>query len=134
MSLRERIRAMAEALPTESARVELSRADLLTMLEEGGSAERSPKDQEPLMDLSVAEIMVATGKARSTVIGWINSGGLDAYHFGREWRITRAAWHAYLQTKRSKGRAKTEGGKKHTPQPKHADGLGSWRSVVGGAS
>lgn len=62
----------------------------------------SPSFDEPLMDLSVADIMVATGKARSTVIGWMRElRDLGAYRFGREWRIPRAAWDEFLARRRA---------------------------------
>lgn len=130
---------MAAALPTESARVELSKTDLLAMLEEAGAVESAAgSDQEPLMDLSVSEIMEATGKARSTVIGWINNGDLESYMFGREHRITRVEWRAFLSRRR-----RGEELKKSSSAPNRADApkskgtgdeLGSWRGLVAGGS
>lgn len=103
----------------------LTKRDLLDMLEgAGGETSASPADQEQLMDLSVNEIMEATGKARSTVIGWINSGELQSYMFGREHRVTRAAWRDFLRRRREED-----------PSPRvevEAVDLGSWRSLAAG--
>lgn len=103
----------------------LTKRDLLDMLEAaGGETTAGPADQEQLMDLSVSEIMEATGRARSTVIGWINSGELQSYMFGRERRVTRAAWNDFLRRRRGEG-----------PTPgveAEAVDIGSWRSLAAG--
>lgn len=130
MTLAERIRALAEALPTEEAKVELSRADLVAMLQEDGTEAGSrTADEEQLMDLSVTEIMAATQKARSTVIGWINSGQLESYRFGREHRITRAAWRSFLDCRR-----RGENPARASPVAGRLNGvadLSGWRRLAG---
>lgn len=85
MTLKERLRQLAEALPSPTATVNLSRADLETLL--GDAAE-----PEPLSDLTVEDVAEEVGRARSTVRGWCHDRKLRAYRLnGREWRITRAA-------------------------------------------
>lgn len=116
-----------------------TKGDLLEMLEGAeGEAYLPSAGEEPLMDLSVSEIMEATGKARSTVIGWINNGDLESYMFGREHRITRVEWRAYLSRRR-----RGEEPKKSSSAPNRADAskskgggdeLGSWRGLVTGGS
>lgn len=103
MTLRERLRQLAEALPRGGA-VTFSRDDLLAMLEEDG-AENSPAERSTavLDDLTVEDIMQATNRARSTVCGWMPElKRLGAYKLGREWRVPRATWEAFLAKRRDR--------------------------------
>lgn len=93
-----RLRQLAEALP-EGAAVTLTREQLLALLEETRNAPESGAG-EVFGDLTVVDIMAATNRARSTVCAWIASGELRAYRFGREWRVTRAAWQDFLDSRR----------------------------------
>lgn len=131
MNLADRLQRLADALPSEAASVMLSKRDLLDMLDGAGpecAAARS--SQEPLMDLSVQDVMDATGRARSTVIGWINASKLEAYKFNnREWRIPRDAWRQFQRRQQ---------GASDAPQASMEDSeLSSWRrelSHAGGRS
>jgi predicted DNA-binding transcriptional regulator AlpA len=53
-------------------------------------------------DLNVEDIMNATSRERSTVLGWIHDGDFPgAYKLnGREWRIPQADWKACLNRER----------------------------------
>ena len=87
MTLHDRLRQLASALPSDDSAVTITRADLMALLEEGG-------DPATLgSDLTAQE----TGRARSTVRGWLIAGMLRGYKLnGRDWRIPRAALRDYL--------------------------------------
>ena len=91
MTLQERLRRLAEALPSDESSIVITKADLLSMLEGDGRS-------EPARDLSVDEVAYETGRAPSTVRGWLLSGALRGYKLnGRDWRVTRPALHEYLR-------------------------------------
>ena len=119
MRLADRLRALADALP-EGGSVTFTRADLLAMLAEDGEPS-GRQGAAPLMDLTVDDIMEATGRARSTVCGWIAAGQLRAYRFGREWRIPHEAWREFLDRHRTGEPAG------HAPAPRPAPDLSAWR-------
>lgn len=90
MTAAARLRAMAEALPSDAASVTLTRADLLQIVE----GEAAPLHGR---DLTVHEVAEETQRAASTVRGWLIDGQLEGYKLrGRDWRVTRAALRRFL--------------------------------------
>lgn len=73
--------------------------------------------RERIADLRVPEVAEELGRAPSTVRGYIRRGELDAYRFGREYRIRPSAVRAFLD--------------KQAEEPVSVDvesaDLGSWR-------
>lgn len=91
MTLHERLRQLATALPSDSAAVTLTRADLLSLVD--GAEE----PVGPSGDLTVDDVAKEARRAPSTVRGWLNSGELKGYKLNhRDWRITRHALRDYL--------------------------------------
>ena len=70
MTLHERLRQLALALPSDDASVTITRAALLALVEEDGAPEA------PVRDLTVEEVAEETGRAASTVRGWLLAGVL----------------------------------------------------------
>ena len=50
--------------------------------------------------LTLPEVAEQLKVSRRTVYRWIKSGGLDAYQFGREYRITESALKNFLEAHR----------------------------------
>ena len=97
MTLHERLRQLALALPSDDASVTITRAALLALVEEDGAPEA------PVRDLTVEEVAEETGRAASTVRGWLLAGVLRGYKLnGRDWRIPHPALREYVsnQTER----------------------------------
>ncbi len=91
MTLHHRLRQLASALPSDDAAVSFTRADLLALLEEDGTP------ATPTRDLTVEEVAEETGRAPSTVRGWLISGALRGFKLNnRDWRIPRPALRDYL--------------------------------------
>lgn len=99
MTLRDRLCALAEALPSDSSAVTLTRTDLLELLErEADGGERAASAR----DLTVEDVAAETGRAASTVRTWLISGALNGYKLNRpDWRVPRASLQAYLKDQRS---------------------------------
>lgn len=91
MTLRERLRQLALALPSQAA-VTLTKADLLALVADEA-------DPVPVArDLRVEEVADETGRAPSTVRGWLIAGHLRGYKMnGRDWRVPRDALTEYLK-------------------------------------
>ena len=86
MTLHDRLRQLASALPSDDAGIFLNRADLLTLAEEGGVP------ATPTRDLTTKEVAHETHRAPSTVRGWCISGALRGFKLNnRDWRIPRPA-------------------------------------------
>ena len=64
--------------------------------------ERDPVgDDEPLKDLSVADVAEIVGRSESTVRGWLAAGELRGYKLnGRDWRVTREGLREYRDAQR----------------------------------
>ncbi|HSW31892.1 MAG TPA: helix-turn-helix domain-containing protein [Longimicrobiales bacterium] len=117
MTTADRLRALVSLLPSDSSAVTLTRQDLVTLLEEAPGA--SPPSSR---DLSVEEVAAETGRAPSTVRGWLISGALRGYKLNaRDWRIPRAALRAYLD-------AQGAGPAEAQPDPENVD-ISAWRRV-----
>lgn len=117
MNLQDRLQRIASALPSDDSSVTLSRADILTLL---GDEELDPC--EPLHDLTVQQVADATGRAPSTVRGWLSSGALRAYKLNsRDWRVPQAALRAYLTEQACEPRGSSGDGE--------ALDLSAWRTV-----
>jgi len=92
-----RIRLLVEALPSETASVTLSRADLVLLLADI-DAVREPSISG---DLTVEDVASAVRRAPSTIRRWLISGALRGYKLNRrDWRVTRAALEEYLERQR----------------------------------
>jgi len=104
MTLAERLRRLASALPSDASAVTITRADLISLLEE------EARPAAPCRDLTVEEIAEETGRAPSTVRGWLLSGVLRGYKLnGRDWRVPRPALRQYLSAHAEANRAGNEG-------------------------
>lgn len=90
-----RLKSLLGALPSDSSAVVLSRADLAVLLDEGAAAD----DTLPERDLTVGDVAAETGRATSTVRGWLLRGELRGYKLNRrDWRVPRAALREYLNS------------------------------------
>lgn len=96
MTLEERLRQLASALPSDTCAVTLTRADLVALLEDD-SRETGVGSTR---DLTVEEVAHETRRAASTIRGWLGRGELDGYLLnGRAWRVPRASLREYLESK-----------------------------------
>lgn len=117
MTIVERLWALAAALPSDRSSVTLTRSDLMALLE-GEQASALPS-----RDLSVEEVAEETGRAPSTVRGWLIRGELQGYKLnGRDWRVPRPALSAYLE-----GQVAPESDE----EPSEGVDLGAWRRLRG---
>lgn len=116
-----RLRAIASALPSDGSAVTFTRADLLALLDGADVADQPAAER----DLSVDDVAAETGRAGSTVRGWLIAGALDGYKLrGRDWRITRAALRAFLAR---------QGQPDPAPETDPADvDIAAWRKIGGG--
>lgn len=124
--MNERIRRIVELLP-DGASVTFSK-DALREIADSNEALPDNGNAHPIMpDMTIADIMEATGRARSTVHGWIASGALRAYDFGSEKRVTPHAWQEFLNGKRNPS------AERHTGRARsEAADLGAWRRQLDG--
>jgi excisionase family DNA binding protein len=105
VTLEERLRQLASALPSDQSAVSLTRVDLLALLEE----DRAPA--APMRDLTVEDVAEETGRAPSTVRGWLLAGALRGYKIsGRDWRVPSSALRDYLTGQTETGRPPTDSG------------------------
>ena len=118
MTLQDRLRQLASALPSDDAAVSFTRADLLALLEQDGTP------ATPTRDLTVEEVAAETSRAPSTIRGWLISGALrGSYKLnGRDWRIRRSALREYLD-----GQAETN----DPPSEAGEVDIAAWRKVRG---
>ena len=128
MRLIERLRVLVESAPPDATVPVRWIAELLD--EDAATVEPVIRGNgsDPIMpDYTVDDIMTAMGRERSTVIGWIHHGDFPgAYKLnGREWRIPRGDWEAFLNRKRH--------GRKQEPAAPggHPVDLGRWRKQFG---
>lgn len=113
----DRLRLIASALPSDASAVTFTRADLLALIE--GDGER-PVDGR---DLTVEEVAEETGRAGSTVRGWLIAGELRGYKLnGRDWRVPRSALRDYLT-------GQTAGAQPETPPDTEDVDIGAWRKL-----
>ncbi len=103
MNLVEHLRRLVEAAPPDATIPVRWIGELLDQSAVSVESDSMGNDSDPIMpDLTVDDIMRATNRGRSTVIGWIHRGDFPGAHKlnGREWRIPRADWKAFLDRKR----------------------------------
>ena len=94
MTLKERLRQLASALPSDDSAVTFTRADLVDLLED----DPEEKVVGSMPDLTAKEVAERTGRAPSTVRSWLCSGALTGYKLNnRDWRVPRAALRGYLE-------------------------------------
>lgn len=124
MRVIERLRLLVESAPSDATVPVRWIGELLAQDDASIEPALRSNGSDPVMpDLSVDEIMTATSRERPTVIGWIHGGEFPgAYELdGREWRIPRADWQAFLDRERQ--------GRPPEPVPNGGEGvdLGRWR-------
>jgi predicted DNA-binding transcriptional regulator AlpA len=128
MRLIERLRQLVESAPPDATVPVRWIGELLDQDEVTIESIRKNGSDPVMPDLSVDDIMTATSRERSTVIGWIHDGDFPgAYKLnGREWRIPRADWTAFLDRERQ--------GRPAEPAPSggQAVDLGRWRKQFAG--
>jgi len=117
MTLQERLRQIATALPSDDSGVTFTRADLLDLID--GEAESQTL---VLSDMTVEEVAAEVKRSPSTVRTWLIAGDLRGYKLnGRDWRVTRSALREYLDRQATRsprcGSAKAEAG------------LGAWKRI-----
>jgi len=116
MTLEDRLRQMVTALPNEAS-IMLPVAVVRGWLDQEGD--------DPLDDLTVAEVAAKLGRSDGTVRAWIRSGKLEAYWLGHEYRITRSALATFRDRRRDRPSTLE-------PAPSPIAGsvaLGAWRKV-----
>ena len=116
MSIEDRLRQIVTALP-EQASVTLPVGVVKEWLE--------VEADDPLADLTVADVAEQLGRSPGTVRDWIRRGELEAYQLGKEYRVTRPALTTFCQRQRNGPRTsdRSEGA------PRRRLDLGSWRKV-----
>ena len=119
MKLEDRLQRLADSLPTGST-VTLNREAVLSLLHEDTAVQRTG-DRSP--DQTVAAVAALFDRAPSTVRGWIREGRLEAYMFGREYRVTPEALAVFEETVRAEGADEVEALRCSVID------LGTWRSV-----
>ena len=106
MTLKERLRQLASALPSDDSAVTMTRADLVTLLQ----GDIGEVDVASTRDLTVEEVADETSRAASPVRGWLISGSLHGYKLNcRDWRVSRDSLLTYLDAQSTQA-TKTEGG------------------------
>ena len=120
MTLEERLRRLASALPSDDSAVTITRADLVTLLERDGDDPVTDSTR----DLTVKEVAKETDRAPSTVRDWLLSGALRGYKFNdRDWRVPRAALEEYLDAQSKPTSA--------TPRDTGDVDIRAWRRIRG---
>ncbi len=116
MTIQERLRQLASALPSNNSAVTLTRADLLALAADAGEAVPSSGD------LTVDEIAEEMGRASSTVRGWLIAGSLRGYKLNsRDWRVPRSALKEYVNAQ--------EGATAYTEAKYNGVDISDWRKV-----
>ena len=116
VTLEDRLRQLAAALPSDDSAILITRSDLVALLKDAALV-------EPTHDLTVEEVARETGRAASTVRGWLLDGGLRGYKLNRrDWRIPWPALREYLST---------QGGMRTPPNEGGEVDITAWRRVVG---
>src|SRR3989442_14136397 len=113
MSLAERLRELAERLPSGGS-LTLTRDGLLTLAASDG--DQADQAVAPQADFTVAELAARFHRSASTVRDWCEHGRFEsAYKLnGRDWRVPVSSLDAFLAE---------QGGKRPAAQ------LGAWRAV-----
>ena len=94
MTIEERLRNLADLLPSDESALTLTRADLVSLLGDIAPSNSTTSTR----DLTVEEAAHEVHRAPSTVRGWLIAGDLSGYKLNhRDWRIPRAALQAYLK-------------------------------------
>ena len=115
----DRLRQLASALPSDQSVVTFTRADLVALLDDDDGETGSESGR----DMTVEEVAEGTGRAPSTVRGWLLDRRLDGYKINnRDWRITRTALREFLASQPKKEGPPLE--------PGDAD-ITAWRRVGG---
>ena len=84
MTIEERLRQLAAALPSDASSVTLTRADLLAMLE-GTCLDVQPSVTR---DMSVEQVAEEVQRSPSTIRRWLIAGELRGDKLqGRDWRV-----------------------------------------------
>ncbi len=118
MTLEERLRQLASALPSDASAVTITRADIVALLEDDGRGTEVASTR----DLTVEEVAEETGRAPSTVRDWLISGALFGYKLnGRDWRVARSTLRQYLEAQATKV--------SETPPDEGAVDVAAWREV-----
>ncbi len=116
MSIEDRLRRIVTALP-EQASVTLP----VLLVKEWLEVEAD----DPLADLTVADVALQLGRSPGTVRDWIRRGDLEAYQLGKEYRITRPALTTFCQQQRN-GPQTSE---RSAAAPSRRPDLGAWRKL-----
>lgn len=101
MTLEDRLRQLASALPSDDSAVTFTRADIIALLEDDGTETEVGSTR----DLTVAEVAHETHRAPSTVRTWLCSGALHGHKFHGDWRVPRAALGEYLEAQATQSSA-----------------------------
>jgi|SRR3989442_9567459 len=102
MSLAERLRELAERLPSGGS-LTLTRDGLLTLAASDG--DQADQAVAPQADFTVAELAARFHRSASTVRDWCEHGRFEsAYKLnGRDWRVSQAAVDLFLAQQRRQG-------------------------------
>ncbi len=80
---------------------------------------------DPLADLTVADVARQLRRSPGTVRDWIQRGDLEAYQLGKEYRITRPALTTFCQRQRNGPRTS----ERSEVAPSRRSDLDAWRKV-----
>ncbi len=116
MSIERRLREIVTALP-EQASVTLP----VVLVKEWLDLEAD----DPLADLTVADVALQLGRSPGTVRDWIRRGELKAYQLGKEYRVTRPALTTFCQRQRNGPRTS----ERSAAAPSRRPDLGAWRKL-----
>ena len=116
MSIEDRLRQIVTALP-EQASVTLP----VLLVKEWLEVEAD----DPLADLTVADVAEQLGRSPGTVRDWIRRGELEAYQLGKEYRVTRPALTTFCQRQRNGPRTSD----RSKAAPSRRSNLGAWRKL-----
>ncbi len=116
MSIEDRLRQIVTALP-EQASVTLP----VVVVKEWLDLEVD----DPLADLTVADVAEQLRRSPGTIRDWIRRGELKAYQLGKEYRVTRPALTTFCQQQRN-GPQTSE---RSAAAPGSRSDLGAWRKL-----